>query len=77
MKLTIDEQEEFQNLMASSAWNVLIKVLVSLEQKQKDRVLSYNLDKGPEQLVIEKARAEGAIQLVRALLTQKEQIRKK
>lgn len=67
MNLNIDEKENLLALMQSAGWKPLLKILDQLEQNQKNRVLNYSLTDGPEGLVIEKARAEGAKTLVRAI----------
>lgn len=72
MKLTVDEREELANMMQSAGWPVLIKVLEALAQNHKDAVMKYNLTDGPEGLVIKKARAEGAIEIVRSIIARRD-----
>lgn len=64
MKLNQEEKDELLALMTSSGWDVLVKVLENLKSRPAKRVLSYNLSDGPEGLVIEKARSEGARDVV-------------
>lgn len=51
----------------SHGWEPLLKVVDQLVQEQEQNVIRYNLEEGPDGLVIEKARAEGAIKLRRKL----------
>lgn len=68
MKLNQEEKDELLALFTSAGWEVMVKVLRHQEQRQRDRVMSYNLNDGPEGLVIEKARAEGAMSLVKGMI---------
>jgi len=63
MALDLDEKELLLAVLDSPNWPVILKqVSVCLKTIEK-RVLDYNLDDGPEGLVIAKARAEGAKQI--------------
>lgn len=68
MKLNQDEKEELLALMTSSGWDVLKKVLNHQAERFAHRVMAYSLKDGPEGLVIEKARAEGARQAVEGII---------
>jgi len=72
MKLTTEEREELANLMQSSGWPALVKVLEGYAQNHKDAVMKYNLTDGPEGLVIAKARAEGAVKIVRDIIARRD-----
>lgn len=60
MKLTLEEYELLTSIIDTDAWPVLLKVVGIHVSDIDSRVLSYNLEEGPEGLVIAKARSEGA-----------------
>jgi hypothetical protein len=64
MKLSFEEDLRLTDLIYSDAWPVVIKVIKSLAENQKEAVLKYSLHDGPEGLIITKARYEGAQALV-------------
>lgn len=59
-KLNIDDQEALEELLTSHGWEPLLKVIALLAHDQEQNVIRYDLNQGPEGLVIAKARAEGA-----------------
>lgn len=61
--LTSSERDDLQSLLLDDGYLVLLKVIESNLRDIEARVLTYNLESGPEGLVIEKARAEGAAKL--------------
>lgn len=67
MKLSMDEQENLLAMFMSSGWDSFYKVMLEAMKKQEYRVLTYNLEDGPEKLVQEKARAEGAKRFMDAI----------
>lgn len=68
MNLTQDEKEDLFILMSSPGWATLKKVMLAQKERFEKRVLSYSLTDGPEGLVIEKARAEGARSAIDGLI---------
>lgn len=60
MKLTIDEKEDLVNLVQSSQWEALKKVMTIIHQAKVQQVLQFDLKDGAEALMIEKARGEGS-----------------
>lgn len=59
-KLSFEEKDHLAQIIADRpVWNVLVKVMRDLEQRYIDDVMNYDLNSGPEGLVIRKARAEG------------------
>lgn len=76
MKLTVDEKEALQALVDSSSWIALCKLVEQLTKDFDNRVLSYNLEEGPQGLMIAKARAEGATTLYRRITEVKGKMKK-
>ncbi len=72
-KLTIDEKEHLAEFLTSDAWPALLKLIENMVENQGSKVLTYNLASGPEGLVAEKARHEGAQRLFSAIQTIKKQ----
>lgn len=72
-KLTVDEKELLGDFLTSGAWPALLKLIENLVENQGSKTLTYNLDSGPEGLVIEKARFEGAQRLFLAIQSIKRQ----
>lgn len=68
IKLTVDEIESLDALFESGGWNSLCKVVEQLTKDFDNRVLSYNLEEGPQGLMIAKARAEGASTLYKRFI---------
>jgi len=68
MRLNQEEKDELLALFTSSGWEVLVKAMRFQEKRQLDRVMAYNLKDGPEGLVIEKARAEGAVSIIKGII---------
>jgi hypothetical protein len=77
MELTQEEREELALLADSQLLIALRKLVDRLVKDQEARVLSYALNQGPDGLVIEKARAEGANSLRLKLTVALDQIFKK
>lgn len=71
LKLSLEEKEALSELTSSQGWLPLLKTIEFLASEQDARVLSYNLSKGLQGLAEEKARAEGARQLQRAIVSLK------
>lgn len=65
MKLTVEEKENLEVMLDSPGWAAVCKVLEQLTSDFDKRVLSYNLNEGPQGLMIAKAQAEGASTLYR------------
>ena len=74
--LTQDEFEILQHTLTETNWTVFEKFLSQLVHNINQKVIKYNLEKGPEGLVIEKARAEGADKLVVDIKSWKDKINK-
>lgn len=72
-KLTLEEREFVGDMMTSLAWPALLKLIENLVENQSSKVLTYNLDSGKDNLVIEKARFEGAQRLQVAIAALKKQ----
>lgn len=68
-KLTLDQTEYLDTLVSSDGYPVLLKVLEDLCSVIDKNVLSFDLNRGPDGLVIAKARSEGARSLQRELIT--------
>lgn len=68
-KLSIDEKEQLGDFLTSPAWPALLKLIENIVENQSSKTLTYNLDNGPNGLVIEKARFEGAQRLFTAIQT--------
>lgn len=73
MKLSLDEKENLQQLFTHSGWKPFLTLLESALKRQQESVLKYNLDDGPEKLVIAKARAEGAKNFMEAVVKFRDQ----
>ena len=76
-KLGIDDSEALEELLTSHGWVPLLKVVTMLVQEQEQNVIRYNLKDGPDGLVIEKARTEGAHALKRRLIDLKDEVLKR
>ncbi len=72
--MTLDEQELLSEFYDSQYWPVLQLALRALVKEQENNVLRYRLDEGPEKLLFEKARAEGASNLVNKLELKRKQV---
>ena len=70
LKLTEDERDLLMELAQSEKLELIEKIGRFILSRQANRVLTYHLSSGPEQLVIEKARYEGADSLFEALLSE-------
>ena len=77
LKLSLDEQEALIGLKQSELYDILKKVCGHLAGRIDEQVLLYDLNRGPEGLVIAKARSEGARVLERELLKVIEDVAKK
>lgn len=62
--LTIDEQEALLLGIDSDLYVIINKVLGHLADRIDEQVLTYDLNRGPDGLVIAKARSEGARLLI-------------
>jgi hypothetical protein len=77
MNLTQEEQIELQEVVLSSGYPTLLKVIRGCTEPFKARVLELDLGTGSkDELVDRKLRAEGAVQLVRALIQVLEQTKR-
>lgn len=74
LSMSLDDQEAVVSLMSSDGWPALVKLMSHIEDRYIKNVLGYNLNKGPEGLVIEKARHEGIESFISNLITQRESI---
>jgi len=73
-RLSIDEEDYLRRALDSEyTWKAMLKWMKSLEAQYLSKVIAYDLNKGPEGLVIEKARAEGVQSFVAAM--QRERIK--
>jgi hypothetical protein len=72
-KLTADEKDALGDMLTSEAWPAILKLIENLVENQGSKCLTYNLDSGPEGLVIEKARFEGAQRLFLGIQSIKKQ----
>jgi hypothetical protein len=77
LKLGIDEQELAKDALDSDSWPVILKLIEDMAKRFESKVMSYNLSEGPDGLVIEKARAEGARALFTDVKTLKAKLFKK
>jgi hypothetical protein len=64
LNLTIDEQDLLNEIVQSYGWDTFLKVAEGFVRDIEANVLRYHLISGPEGLVHEKARAEGAQKLL-------------
>lgn len=76
MKLKVEEKENLDLLLDTPGWNVLCKVMQQLAKDFEIRVMSYNLEEGPQGLMIAKARAEGASTLYKRIIDVKGKMNK-
>lgn len=67
MKLSEENREALGDLKTHEGVKVLIAVMEHLVAKQGQTLLSYSLEEGEKGLLIEKAKYEGAVSLVRNL----------
>lgn len=68
MALNIDEKDLFREILAHEGWPVLMKVIRERLDVQTRRVLDFDLNNRTfEELGLEKARLEGAKNLVAAI----------
>jgi hypothetical protein len=58
---------ELTDLMQSEGWKDLIILCESLERKQAEAVLNYNITKGPDELMLLKAQLDGARLIIAGL----------
>lgn len=59
-KLSLDEKDYILSFLDSPSRDIVYKILASHLKDIENNVIRYNLASGPDGLVIEKARAEGA-----------------
>lgn len=64
----MEEREMLQEFVLSPGWDVLMKTISNIVDTEDNRLLTYNLEKGAQGLVEEKARSEGAHRLKRLIL---------
>jgi hypothetical protein len=76
-RLSLDEREFIQELLNSDGYPVLNSLIDELCDNIDKKVLSYDLNQGPEGLVIAKARSEGSRILQRELLALGQQLKQK
>lgn len=76
MKLTQEQREAIAVLADSDGWDALKALIDNLVADRQRRVLKYALSEGPQGLVHEKARCEGAELLQAALKSEVERILK-
>ena len=60
MKLSMEESDTLTDLMDSVYWPVIEKVLSLGVQVQQERVLSADISHGSREIILARARAEGA-----------------
>lgn len=77
LKLSIEERESLQALTESELYGILQTVLAHLADRIDEQVLIYDLGRGPDGLVIAKARAEGARILQREFTKMVDDVAKK
>lgn len=58
--LTPEEQVELEDLTISDYWPILMKAIEQGVERQKDNFLSSSIETNDRQLLINKARLEGA-----------------
>ncbi len=74
-KLSIDERDRLGAMFADDiSWGAMKKIMGMMEKSFADRVLSYNLNQGPEGLVIEKAKSEGVSTFVRSFERERDKL---
>jgi hypothetical protein len=77
MKLSQEEQMELQEIVLSSGYPVLVKLIKGSAEPFKAHVLELDLGTGSrDELVDRKLRAEGAVQLARTLISLLEQTKR-
>jgi hypothetical protein len=68
-RLSQDDKDDLLEILQGHGWPILLTLIEDLCSDIDKKVLSYNLTEGPERLVHEKARSEGARKL-QQLITQ-------
>lgn len=77
LKLSLEEQDALEQLVCSDAMMAVFFKLIDAQCGKLEKVvLTYPLDKGPDGLIIVKARCEGARQLQRDLITLTEKVKR-
>lgn len=74
MNMSMDEKENLGAMMQSAGWEVFEKLMTQAYKNQEVRLMQYNLEDGPEKLVHEKARVEGAMRFMKAIMKYKHTI---
>lgn len=75
--LNAEEREIIESFTDTESYDILLKVLAHLAERIDDTVLTYDLNRGPDGLVIVKARSEGARLLQRELQTYLNEFKKR
>jgi DNA-directed RNA polymerase subunit L len=63
MKFSQEERDELEITLNGYGWPIILRLVEQLCEDQDKQVLGYNLSNGPDELVILKARTEGARKL--------------
>lgn len=77
LNLSIEAEERVMEILASTGWVHFIELLNLIKKFHINKIISYDLNNGPEGLVIEKARCEGIIQFIKELELLRKNIIKK
>lgn len=76
IKLTQEEKELIQGMMSSDEWKVIEKLCDMAVEEQQVEVLTTSINDGSREIVIRKARLEGAIKVGRFFNTIKGKLKK-
>jgi hypothetical protein len=74
---TYEEELALTEILLSDSWSLITKLVEFLAGSQSESVLKYNLDDGPDGLIIAKARHEGAQALLQRVKQYKVEARKR
>jgi hypothetical protein len=77
VKWSLDEQDVLNEVLFSDGYQVIKKLLQAIAADKVKRLMSYDLARGSEGLVHEKARAEGAQKVITDLEAYKQKLNKK
>lgn len=76
LKLTIDEDDLLGELLAGDGYKILLRAAEAIKSDIDKEVLTYDLSKGSEGLMIKKAQSEGADKMLRGLISLRANLKK-
>lgn len=59
-KLTLDQRDALAELLGNEGWKPLLAVIDGLAREEEEKVLSLHVNDGPDKIIHQKLKAEGA-----------------